>query len=62
MHVNVAINSCCLMFSFLFFSSVDINSNEGFLQGGQLPSLTVQSAGHTLHVFINGQLSGMLAD
>lgn len=41
-----------------YITSVDINSNEGFLQGGQLPSLTVQSAGHTLHVFINGQLSG----
>ncbi|ONK72499.1 uncharacterized protein A4U43_C04F20060 [Asparagus officinalis] len=41
-----------------YITSVDISSNEGFLRGGQLPSLLVQSAGHALHVFINGQLSG----
>lgn len=35
-----------------------INSNEGFLRNGKDPYLTVLSAGHALHVFINGQLSG----
>lgn len=35
-----------------------INSNEGFLRNGKDPVLTVLSAGHALHVFINGQLSG----
>lgn len=37
---------------------VDIGSNEEFLKTGQWPLLTVMSAGHALHVFINGQLSG----
>ncbi|KAG1334098.1 Beta-galactosidase 5 [Cocos nucifera] len=41
-----------------YITSVDVSSAEGFLRGGQLPVLTVQSAGHALHVFINGQLSG----
>ncbi|KAJ4827478.1 Beta-galactosidase 3 [Turnera subulata] len=41
-----------------YTTSVDISSAESFLRGGQLPSLTVQSAGHAMHVFINGQLSG----
>ncbi|XP_010917686.1 beta-galactosidase 5 [Elaeis guineensis] len=41
-----------------YITSVDVSSAEGFLQGGQLPVLTVQSAGHALHVFVNGQLSG----
>ncbi|XP_020248093.1 beta-galactosidase 5-like isoform X3 [Asparagus officinalis] len=41
----------------LMWESVDVNPNEGFLRDGQLPSLSVQSAGHALHVFINGQLS-----
>ena len=35
-----------------------INSNEGFLRNGKDPVLAVMSAGHALHVFINGQLSG----
>lgn len=39
-------------------SSVRIDANEGFLKGTQWPVLTVQSAGHALHVFVNGQLSG----
>lgn len=38
--------------------SVDIASSESFLRGGDLPTLTVQSTGHSLHVFVNGQLSG----
>ncbi|KAK0576168.1 hypothetical protein LWI29_013142 [Acer saccharum] len=41
-----------------YMTSVDISSSESFLQGGQKPTLSVESAGHALHVFINGQLSG----
>ncbi|XP_021667108.2 beta-galactosidase 5 isoform X2 [Hevea brasiliensis] len=41
-----------------YLTSVDISPSEAFLQNGQKPSLTVQSAGHGLHVFINGQFSG----
>lgn len=42
----------------IFVCSVDISSSESFLRGGELPTLIVQSTGHALHVFINGQLSG----
>lgn len=38
--------------------SVDVGSSESFLHGGELPTLIVQSTGHALHIFINGQLSG----
>lgn len=38
--------------------SVEINSAESFLHQGQHLTLTVQSAGHALHVYINGRLSG----
>lgn len=38
--------------------SVDIGSSESSLRGGELPTLIVQSTGHALHVFVNGQLSG----
>ncbi|XP_057975801.1 beta-galactosidase 3-like [Malania oleifera] len=41
-----------------YTTSVDISSTESFLRGGQKPTLSVQSTGHALHVFINGQLSG----
>ncbi|XP_027363193.1 beta-galactosidase-like isoform X2 [Abrus precatorius] len=41
-----------------YMTDVNINRNEGFLRNGQSPVLTVMSAGHVLHVFINGQLSG----
>ncbi|KAK9164253.1 hypothetical protein Syun_005155 [Stephania yunnanensis] len=41
-----------------YITSVDINPSESFLRGGQWPTLLVQSAGHALHVFVNGQLSG----
>ncbi|PSS07352.1 Beta-galactosidase [Actinidia chinensis var. chinensis] len=37
---------------------VKIDSNEGFLRSGKNPVLKVYSAGHALHVFINGRLSG----
>ncbi|XP_042514195.1 beta-galactosidase 1-like [Macadamia integrifolia] len=41
-----------------YMTTVQIGPNEIFLKNGQLPVLTVMSAGHALHVFINGQLSG----
>ncbi|KAG5062218.1 hypothetical protein JHK85_003401 [Glycine max] len=41
-----------------YITSVDIGSSESFLRGGELPTLIVQSTGHAVHVFINGQLSG----
>ncbi|XP_010939579.1 beta-galactosidase 2 [Elaeis guineensis] len=37
---------------------VDIGQDEQFLKNGQYPVLTVMSAGHSLVVFINGQLTG----
>ncbi|XP_047337584.1 beta-galactosidase-like [Impatiens glandulifera] len=41
-----------------YITDVNIDANEGFLRSGRYPVLTVLSAGHALHVFINGQLSG----
>ncbi|PQM35742.1 beta-galactosidase 3 [Prunus yedoensis var. nudiflora] len=41
-----------------YTTSVDISPSESFLHEGQHPSLTVQSAGDAMHVFINDQLSG----
>ncbi|XVF49012.1 hypothetical protein PTKIN_Ptkin03bG0234700 [Pterospermum kingtungense] len=41
-----------------YITEVKIDGNEGFLKNGQLPILTVESAGHALDVFINGQLIG----
>ncbi|KAE9612964.1 putative beta-galactosidase [Lupinus albus] len=41
-----------------YITSVDVGSSESFLHGGELPTLIVQSTGHAVHVFINGQLSG----
>ncbi|XP_022158679.1 beta-galactosidase 5-like [Momordica charantia] len=41
-----------------YMTSVGISSSEAFLRGEQKPTLSVQSAGHALHVFINGQFSG----
>ncbi|KAL6585819.1 hypothetical protein OROMI_002463 [Orobanche minor] len=41
-----------------YLTLVNIASDEGFLKSGEWPLLTVMSAGHALHVFINGQLSG----
>ncbi|KAG5243508.1 beta-galactosidase [Salix suchowensis] len=37
---------------------VKIDADEGFLKSGQNPLLTIFSAGHALHVFINDQLAG----
>jgi len=45
--------------SLIVVYSVEISPSENFLQGGKPLSLSVQSAGHTLHVFINGQLQGI---
>ncbi|XP_076893587.1 beta-galactosidase-like [Bidens hawaiensis] len=36
-----------------YLIEIDISPNEQFLTNGQLPVLTVMSAGHALHVFIN---------
>ncbi|XBI69724.1 hypothetical protein VPH35_064368 [Triticum aestivum] len=41
-----------------YMTSVDVSPSEKFLQGGKPLSLSVQSAGHALHIFINGQLQG----
>ncbi|KAK6924429.1 Beta-galactosidase, beta-sandwich domain [Dillenia turbinata] len=41
-----------------YITSVDISSSESFLRNGQLPTLIVESTGHAVHVFINGELSG----
>ncbi|XP_055800659.1 beta-galactosidase [Solanum dulcamara] len=41
-----------------YMTDVNIASNEGFLKNGKDPYLTVMSAGHVLHVFVNGKLSG----
>lgn len=41
-----------------YTTNVDIRPSESFLRGGELPNLIVQSTGHALHVFVNGQLSG----
>ncbi|XP_045800001.1 beta-galactosidase 1-like [Trifolium pratense] len=46
---------------YLWYSTdVVIDPNEGFLRSGKEPVLTVLSAGHALHVFVNGQLSGTI--
>ncbi|MFS8010460.1 putative beta-galactosidase [Helianthus anomalus] len=41
-----------------YITSVDVGPSESFLHGGEHPKLLVQSTGHALHVFINGELSG----
>ncbi|KAJ7955885.1 Beta-galactosidase [Quillaja saponaria] len=41
-----------------YMTDVNIDLNEGFLKNRQSPLLTIFSAGHALHVFVNGQLSG----
>ncbi|KAI7736627.1 hypothetical protein M8C21_025712 [Ambrosia artemisiifolia] len=42
-----------------YITSVDVGPSESFLHGGEHPKLLVQSTGHALHVFINGELSGI---
>lgn len=41
-----------------YMTSVEISPSESFLRGGQKPTLSVESAGHAVHVFINGLFSG----
>ncbi|CAA2960549.1 beta-galactosidase 5-like [Olea europaea subsp. europaea] len=41
-----------------YMTSVDIGSTESFSRTGQKPTITVNSRGHAIHVFVNGQLSG----
>ncbi|CAA6660917.1 unnamed protein product [Spirodela intermedia] len=44
---------------YLWYSTyVDIGQDEEFLMNGKYPSLTAMSAGHSLHVFVNGNLTG----
>lgn len=44
---------------FLWYTTyVNIDSSEQFLKSGQWPQLTINSAGHTLQVFVNGQSYG----
>ncbi|PQQ16968.1 beta-galactosidase [Prunus yedoensis var. nudiflora] len=41
-----------------YMTDITISPDEGFIKRGESPLLTIYSAGHALHVFINGQLSG----
>ncbi|XP_077212588.1 beta-galactosidase-like isoform X1 [Tasmannia lanceolata] len=41
-----------------YMTAVTIGPDEEFLKNGNYPVLSVLSAGHALHVFINGELSG----
>lgn len=41
-------------------TNIDIGHDELFLKTGRYPVLTVISAGHSLHVFINGHHTGMI--
>ncbi|CAL5189692.1 unnamed protein product [Lathyrus oleraceus] len=41
-----------------YLTDVNISPNESFIKNGLSPILTANSAGHVLHVFVNGQLSG----
>ncbi|XP_051139103.1 beta-galactosidase 5-like [Andrographis paniculata] len=44
---------------YLWYSSrVQIGSSESFLRGGKKPTLTVNSRGNAVHVFVNGRLAG----
>jgi hypothetical protein len=46
------------LYTFFLLLSVKIEGNEEFLKSGKYPVLSILSAGHALHVFVNGQLSG----
>ncbi|CAI9100577.1 OLC1v1037707C2 [Oldenlandia corymbosa var. corymbosa] len=41
-----------------YLTDVNVAADEGFLKSGYWPKLTVQSAGHVMHVFVNGGLWG----
>ncbi|GMI91294.1 beta-galactosidase 5 [Hibiscus trionum] len=54
-HMNVTRDNSDYLW---YTTSVDISPSESFLRGGRKPTLNVDSAGHALHVFVNGQFSG----
>jgi hypothetical protein len=61
---NICFGLLIYLPSILFFlkcCSVNIDQSEQFLVNGNYPSLTVMSAGHSLHVFVNGQLAGLFS-
>ncbi|KAF8010080.1 hypothetical protein BT93_J0904 [Corymbia citriodora subsp. variegata] len=41
-----------------YTTDITISPNEAFLRSGQYPVLTIWSAGHAMHVFVNGELAG----
>ncbi|XP_039166379.1 beta-galactosidase isoform X3 [Eucalyptus grandis] len=41
-----------------YTTDITISPNEAFLRSGQSPVLTISSAGHAMHVFVNGELAG----
>ncbi|KAF6153499.1 hypothetical protein GIB67_027366 [Kingdonia uniflora] len=41
-----------------YITSVKVSPSESFMNGVEWPTLSVESKGHVMHVFINGQLSG----
>ncbi|XP_010451557.1 PREDICTED: beta-galactosidase 4-like [Camelina sativa] len=43
---------------FWYLTDITVGAGERFLTTGDFPLLTVMSAGHVVHVFVNGQLSG----
>ncbi|XP_010448319.1 PREDICTED: beta-galactosidase 12-like isoform X1 [Camelina sativa] len=43
---------------FWYLTDLTISPDEKFLKTGEDPLLTIASAGHALHVFVNGQLAG----
>ncbi|XP_023638216.1 beta-galactosidase 2 [Capsella rubella] len=43
---------------FWYLTDITISPDEKFVKTGDDPLLTICSAGHALHVFVNGQLSG----
>ncbi|CAF1893551.1 hypothetical protein Bca4012_048783 [Brassica carinata] len=43
---------------FWYLTDITVGAGERFLKTGDFPLLTALSAGHALHVFVNGQLAG----
>ncbi|KAK3438940.1 hypothetical protein EUGRSUZ_C03898, partial [Eucalyptus grandis] len=41
-----------------YTTDITISPNEAFLRSSQSPVLTISSAGHAMHVFVNGELAG----
>lgn len=46
------------MVLFAYIISVAVSDDEKFLTTGEDPLLTIESAGHALSVFVNGQFAG----